>query len=249
MTAQIQSPFEELLIQDRATTYLEKIVNQQNQLLSNMEKHREDSILISATLPKRGWYLSGNEPCTISNKLAKLIRESKLEEVDNVLMNLLPEFERNTLKTWLVQEKVPDYCINRLFLFLNHRQNNDHESATYLGVPLIDELALHLYNGKAFTTKRGNFRKRRVAQAKPELAFTTTSGPKISSYCKTFIQAFGSLQEDPNQNALSDEDYWNRHAIIHGLMQRPMGIKDSSKCLMAINFLLFAREDADSQES
>jgi hypothetical protein len=42
---------------------------------------------------------------------------------------------------------------------------------------------------------------------------------------------------------LADENYWNRHAIVHGLMQRAMGLKDSAKCLMALNFLFFARKE------
>jgi hypothetical protein len=53
----------------------------------------------------------------------------------------------------------------------------------------------------------------------------------------------GSLQEDPDQTSLADENYWNRHAIIHGLMQRAMGVKDSAKCLMATSFLFFARKE------
>jgi hypothetical protein len=70
----------------------------------------------------------------------------------------------------------------------------------------------------------------------------------LASYCESFVQAFGSLQEDPDQTSLADENYWNRHAIVHGQMQRPMGVKDSAKCLMAINFLIFAREEDDAAD-
>jgi hypothetical protein len=145
----------------------------------------------------------------------------------------------------LIEESVPEYCICRLLRFLAHHRDKNYEEATYLGVPLIDEIAMHLYGGKSFTTKRGN--RRRGHQSKPELAFKTASGPVLSSYCEDFVQAFGSLQEDPDPKLLTEEDYWNRHAIVHGMMKRAMGWKDSAKCLMAINFLLFARTDTDAE--
>jgi hypothetical protein len=77
----------------------------------------------------------------------------------------------------------------------------------------------------------------------------------LTSYCESFVRTFGSLQEDPDEKSLADENYWNRHAIVHGLMQRAMGVKDSAKCLMAISFLFFARkeeqatDDSDGTES
>ncbi|MGB2987934.1 MAG: hypothetical protein WBE26_18855, partial [Phycisphaerae bacterium] len=97
---------------------------------------------------------------------------------------------------------------------------------------------------KSFTTKRGN--RKRGDQSKPELALKTSRGPDVDDYCGAFVQAFGSLQEDPDQNRLTHEDYWNRHAIVHGMMRRAMGMKDSAKCLMAISFLFFARNETES---
>jgi hypothetical protein len=106
----------------------------------------------------------------------------------------------------------------------------------------MDEIALHLYNGKSFTTKSGS---RRGDQSKPELANKTANGPELGNYCNAFVQTFGSLQDNVDPRRLSDEDYWNRHAIVHGLMRRVMGIKDSAKCLMAIKFLFFARKEEE----
>jgi hypothetical protein len=81
------------------------------------------------------------------------------------------------------------------------------------------------------------------------LAFNTVSGPDLSSYCESFVRTFGSLQENPDQKMLTDENYRNRHAIAHGLMQRAMGIKDSAKRLMAIKFLFIARKEEEKDEA
>jgi hypothetical protein len=243
MAARFSSPFEQFVLLDRAWTYIQNIVDEHNQLLAGVEQHRNAHMLISVVLPKRGWYLSGREPCTLSLQLAHSVREEKWDQVDQQVMEHLPKYKMEALRQWLAQEGVPDYSINRLCLFVKHHQDGNYEEATYLGVPLIDEIAKHLYGGKTFTVKRGN--RRRDDHSKPELAFKTASGPDLVKYCKDFVQAFGSLQEDPDQKALSDKNYWNRHAIVHGLMQRAMGVKDSAKCLMAINFLFFARKEEE----
>jgi hypothetical protein len=212
-----------------------------------MKRHREASMLVSATLPRRGWYLSGCEPCTASLRLADLIQAKDWDGVDHEVMEHLPRFKVDALKQWLGEQSVPAHCINRVCVFLKHYDANNYEEATFIGVPLIDEIAKHLYAGKAFTTKRSN--RRSANQSKPELAFVTTGGPDLSNYCKAFVQTFGSLQEDPNAKLLSDDNYWNRHAIVHGMMERPLGVKDAAKCLMAINFLISARKQADESNS
>ncbi len=250
MAARFSSPFDRIVLQDRTRTYIENMVDRDNQLIAGMERHHNAHMLISMALPKRGWYLSGQEPCTLSLRLARSVREGDWDQVDQEMMQHLPHFKMDVLRQWLAQEGVPEYCIDRLSRFVKHHQDGNYEEAVYIGVPLIDEIAKHLYRGKTFTTKRGN--RRGGDQSKPELAFKTARGPDLASYCEAFVQAFGSLQEDPDQKALADENYWNRHAIVHGLMPRAMDVKDSAKCLMAINFLFFARkeeeEDADARE-
>ncbi len=250
MAARFSSPFDRIVLQDRTRTFIQNMVDERDRLLAGMQRHHKAHMLVSAALPKRGWYLSGREPCTLSLRLAQSVREDDWDQVDQEMMKHLPHFKMDKLRQWLAQERVPEYCIDRLSRFVKHHQDSNYEEATYIGVPLIDEIAKHLYSDKAFTTKRGN--RRRGDQSKPELAVKTVGGPDLASYCEDFVQAFGSLQEDPNQKRLADENYWNRHAIVHGLMQRAMGMKDSAKCLMAINFLFFARKeeegDADANE-
>lgn len=65
-------------------------------------------------------------------------------------------------------------------------------------------------------------------------------------HADTATDAFTPRDLKDVRQALADEDYWNRHAIVHGLMQRAMGVKDSAKCLMAINFLFFARKNEET---
>ncbi len=246
MTVRFSSPFEKLVLQDRLWTYFPKVGEFRARVVAWLERSQKDHMLISAELPKRGWYLSGREPCTLTDRLAKAVRKEEWDTVDQEMMEHLPQFEMNPLRAWLVQEGVPDYCIARLYRFLKHHTEGNYEEATYLGVPLLDEIAKHLYGGKTFTTKRTS--QKRSNQSKPELAFKTSSGPDLESYCESFVQTFGSLQEDPDDKSLADENYWNRHAIVHGLMRRAMGVKDSAKCLMAMKFLFFARKEDETTD-
>ena len=243
-TTQMCSAFQKIVLDDRLATFIQRVTQDHADLDAGMRRHREAHILVSARLPKRGWYLNGQEPCTLSLSLAEAVRAEDWELVDQEVMRHLPEFKLNELRSWMAQEKIPDHCINRLCLFLAHHQEGRYEESTFLGVPLIDEIALHFYKGKSFTTKRGN--RRKSDQSKPELAIKTSDGPELGHYCSAFVQAFGSLQEQTDRTRLDDEDYWNRHAIAHGMMQRAMGVKDSAKCLMAIGFLFFARKETEN---
>jgi len=271
LSVRVPSRFERLVLQDRADTYLlrqiaedqarvkrviaedqarvKRVIAEDQAWIKRViaedqawfNRNQKDSMLISSVLPKRGWYLSGREPCTLTNRLANAINQGQWDKVDQQMMEHLPKFEIEPLRAWLGQEHVSEHCITRLCRFLKHHGEGNYEESTYLGVPLLDEIAKHLYGGKTFTTKRAN--RRGSDQSKPELALKTASGPDLERYCESFVQTFGSLQENPDMASLADENYWNRHAIVHGMMERAMGVKDSAKCFMAINFLIFARKE------
>lgn len=241
MTKRISSSFDRLVLHDRTRTFLRQSDEPHALMVKSLEQGEKEHMLISGALPKRGWYLSGQEPLVLTRNLATAVRKRQWDNVDQEMMAHLPQFDLQLLAEWMNQEGVPDWCINRLHLFLKHHDAGNYEESTFLGVPLLDEVAKFLYGGKTFTSKRSA--RRRDVRSKPELAYKTSNGPELESYCESFVQAFGSLQEDPKHASLADENYWNRHAIVHGLMQRAMGIKDSSKCLMAIGFLCFARKD------
>jgi hypothetical protein len=132
-------------------------------------------------------------------------------------------------------------------LFLQNHEAGNYEVATFLGVPLIDEICQHFYRGKVFATKRG--RRKGKGQLKPEIAIKTPGGPDVDPFHERFLNQFGSLQLDVDVARLGDEDYWNRHAILHGMMQRSMGRKDSAKCLMTIGFLFYALAEEASGAS
>ncbi len=245
--AKLSSTFDQLVLNDRLTTFLQDVNKLSSQTRALNERHREAHLLVSAALPKRGWYLSGQEPCTLSLRLANSVRTENWEQVDQEVLEHLPEFKMEELSEWLAQHGFPEYCVNRLCIFLVHHREGCYEEATYVGVPLIDEIAVRLYAGKSFTTKSGN--RKRGDQSKPELAHKTSGGPDLTEYCSAFVQLFGSLQKDIDQKRLTDVNYWNRHAIVHGMMRRAMGMKDSAKCLMAINFLFSARKDTASSST
>ena len=193
--------------------------------------------------PSAGWYLSGQEDADLIFGLSDLIRANEWEQADDTILAHLPKFKANELKEWMRTHAIPEYCVKRLSLFLAKHEGQEYETATYLGIPLMDEISRYLHDGKSLTSKRASNRRSRD-QSKPELGFTTASGRTLERFHKEFVEAFGSLQEEPQMTRLSDENYWNRHAIVHGMMKRSMGEKDSAKCLMAIAFLIFAFNDA-----
>jgi hypothetical protein len=76
----------------------------------------EDAIylLSAAALPQRGWYLSGEEPCSLSATLAKAILDDDLDLVDSIMMEHLPDVDEDEIRSWLREEKMPEYTISRL---------------------------------------------------------------------------------------------------------------------------------------
>lgn len=231
---------------DRIWIDQQRFFNQVESIDCALRQHREDRLLLNVELPKRGWYLTGGERCTLSDELAALIRASQMDEVDRLMIEHLPQFKEDKLDSWCRQEGIPAYCCNRIRLFLSHHEAEHFEAATYLGVPLLDEVAKYLYQGKMFTTKRSS--RRSATQMKPEIAMKTAGSPELSEYCAAYLQEFGSLQLDVDHARLEDPNYWNRHAIVHGLMRRSMNDKDSAKCVMALGFLVSARKEPDTEE-
>ena len=178
------------------------------------------------------------EPCTLTLRLATAIGARDYDAVDREMLSHLPEFNTDALAEWLRQEGVPDCCVLRVLRFLKRHREGNYEEATFLGVPLLDEVAKYFYEKKDFTTKRG--------MPRPGIAVKTVNGPDLKEYCEAFVKSFGSLQEQSDPKRFADEDYWNRHPVVHGLMQRPMGLKDSAKCLMALDFLFSARKQEEA---
>lgn len=62
----MSSPFDQSVLHDRLTTYLQHVEESHSKLHAGLQRHHEAHLLVSAALPKRGWYLSGQEPCTLS---------------------------------------------------------------------------------------------------------------------------------------------------------------------------------------
>jgi len=239
--------FRKAIVFDRLDVVAEQISKWKARADSIAVVIEETSLLLPAALPKRGWYLSGNEDMSLWITLADAIRREDWETVDKEIMSQLPEFDLARLAPWLDDAGVADHTKYRLLCFMSHHKDGNFEEATYMGVPLIDELAMFFYDGKSLTTKRGN--RRRPDHLKPELGYKTPTGPTLNEDAGLFVQTFGSLQEDPDPARLSDEDYWNRHAIVHGMMRRRMGAMDSAKCLMAISFLLFGGNDTERENA
>lgn len=194
---------------------------------ASSEQWRQATAVVCSRLPLRGWYLSGQEPAPLIVRLARHIEANAWADVDRLMLNLIPVFKSDSIAQWLGSKGVAAYSVGRLRRFIDHHQAGNYEEATYLGVPLLDEICLQLY-GTEFTRKA----------PKETLITSASAKATLSSLGRQFANDFGSLQDTIVPARLHDEDYWCRHAILHGKMRRPMGIKDSAKCCMAMAFLI-----------
>jgi len=202
------------------------------------ERWAEAIAIVQTELPKRGWYLTGQDPCSFTPKLARIIREKNWEELDRLLVRHATQLkiDIDAFATWLQQHGVLECCVNRVRIFLEARTNGQHDTATLVGLPTIDEVTRALFGGKDFTSQRG--------RTKPQLACATTDGEsQLTHYSKGFVEAFGVIQMHFDPKRAEDEDYFNRNAILHGLMRRSYGPKDSAKTFMGLMFVTFAFDD------
>lgn len=195
--------------------------------------------IVSSELPKRGWYLTGEEPITLVGELADRIRNENWSGVDELLLEYVSQLklDRNRLRDWLAQEDVPAYAIERISLVLAECEAQDHAAATIVGMATVDELCRHLYDGRDFTSKRSG------RNLKPQIALATPSSKRrIGLFAKQFVQSFGMIHEDVDPRRLNDQDYFNRSAVVHGCMRRSYGPLDSAKVQMLFMFLIFGAE-------
>jgi hypothetical protein len=218
-----------------------KIVEEQKRMAESAKHWANALAIVQIELPKRGWYLTGRESGRLTPRLAKLIETEDWHKIDAILVEQASalSLKADTFLEWLTQQSVPNCCIERMRIFLAAREDGQHEIATLVGVPLIDELSRALYDGKDFTTKRHK------RQPKPQMACVSGNGAsKLNSYCEGFVESFGLIHQDVDATRIEDEDYFNRSAILHGMMRRPYGPKDTAKVFMVLMFLVFAVDDS-----
>jgi hypothetical protein len=225
----------------RHSRVFDSIAEGMRNVVESAERWEAALTIVQAELPKRGWYITGHEPAILTGRLGVLILEEKWHELDDCLMEQASKLplKVDVLFEWLAEKNVLQCCIERVRIFLDARSKGDHEIATLVGVPLIDELSRALYGGRDFTTKRKR-------QPKPGMACSTSSdAARCSDFCKGFVSSFGLIHEDVDPSKLENPDYFNRSAIVHGMMRRGYGPKDSAKAFMAIMFIVFAMDDPD----
>ena len=222
--------------------FLDKVAAQHRQLKLESEVWAKAMSIVERLLPDRGWYLTGREPAAWIVSLARHANANDWAAVDNAILS---HVDKGPVKTdrfcdWLLLKGVPEFCVTRVRRFFVNHDAGNYEESTFLGLPLIDEIARALYGGKDFTTKRNK-------QPKPQIACKTQNSPQLSCFCERFVQTFGSIQEEVEMSRLSDDDYFSRSAILHGQMRRSLGKKDSAKTLMAILFLVYALRDEEEE--
>jgi hypothetical protein len=217
--------------------------------LRESEKRHADSArrwsvaldLVYTGLPKRGWYLTGEESLRVTLRLAEHLQAGDWDAADRLLVEQAAglRVDIDKFAKWLEEQSVPPWTVKRVRRFCDHFKNNNHDEATAIGVPLIDELCRLLYDGRDFTSKgKGKHKKKRPAIAEPK----PDGSESVKHYAKGFLQEFGLFQDNWDATRFGDEDYFNRHAILHGVMQRDYGQKDSAKAFMAILFICTSLE-------
>ena len=173
-------------------------------------------MIVCVELPKRGWYLTGEEPITLIEELAHWVEARDWAAIDEILVKRVARLrlDNDEFQEWLSGQGVPDYCIERVRLVLEYRESENHTVTTIVGMTVIDELCRCLYDGRDFTTKRNK-------QPRPQLACRTGEDARVlSHFAKGFVETFGLVHEDTDRRRLGDEDYFNRAAILHGQMRR-----------------------------
>lgn len=190
--------------------------------------------LVCCELPKRGWYLSRMEPITFIGELAGKLEAKDWVAVDRLLLDHTAhlEVDEAVLGSYLGQEGVPTYTIERACLVLERCKSQDHTVATVLGLTVVDELSRYLYDDRDFTTKRSK-------QPRPQIGVRTPASQRsLAPFAKDFVASFGIVHEDIEPKSLGDENYFNRAAILHGKMRRSFGPKDSAKIRLLLMFLI-----------
>jgi hypothetical protein len=223
---------------------LQEIADRHQDLIESSKRWTDALTIAQTELPKRGWYLTGKEAGTLTERLASLARDGKWADIDQILVRQASALTVNTdaFSDWLKKNSVPDCCVKRVEIFLKARDQGDHEVATLVGVPLIDELCRSLYGGRDFTSKRSK-------QPKPQMACSSGNATaRLNHYCEGFVDSFGLIHHDVDTSRVEDEDYFNRSAILHGMMRRSYSSKDSAKTFMTLMFVVFALEEGTGCE-
>ncbi len=231
---------------DRTLAQFQRSIEESFDALTEASRQTASALaIVSTELPKRGWYLSGKEPFTLIGELARHIESGNEEAIDTVLLEHAASVRLNLelFQQWLEGQGVPDYCISRIRLVLESRDEKNHEVATIVGVTVIDELCRHLYDDRDFTTKKGP----KGRQQRPPLGWRGAQiSAEPSSFAKEFIKNIGSIQDQTDHTRVNSEDYFNRHAILHGQMCRAYGPKDTEKVFMVLMFLVFGLDDEEA---
>ena len=230
------------LVQQHFQRDYERLCESEKKTADSARNWSEALALVQTELPKRGWYLTGKEPAGASLVLAKHLQAGDWEAVDEFMVKqaLRLRVDIDELAKWLAKHSVPDCCIKRVRLFIDYFKSKNHEAATLIGVPLIDELCRSLYEGRDFTSKTAH-KPKRTKIHRPAIAEPKSDGTEsVKRYAKGFLQQFGLFQDNWDETQFADDNYFNRHAILHGMMQRSYGTKDSAKAMMAIIFITAA---------
>lgn len=201
-------------------------------------------MILCVELPRRGWYLTGEEPITLIEELVHWVEARDWAAIDEILVKQVARLhlDGDDFQEWLSEQGVPDYCIERVRLVLEYRESENHTVTTIVGMTVIDEICRCLYDGRDFTTKRNK-------QRRPQLACRTTEDARaLSHFAKSFVETSGLIHEDTDRRRLGDEDYFNRAAILHGQIRRGYGPKDLAKVFMLLMFLVFGLECNEGHE-
>ncbi|MBZ0111844.1 MAG: hypothetical protein K8J08_05250 [Thermoanaerobaculia bacterium] len=197
--------------------------------------------MVAEELPKRGWYLSGHDPVSLYHELADYLDSGDLAGVDRRMVDYASTLQKDiepAIKS-LTSRGVAHYTADRLRLFWRLLHGAEHTAATLVGLPLVDELVRAVYGNRADFSSKGRDRQKRE---KPLLGIKDPRRlQQPDCVGQLFLNQVGSVQAQVDPAKFEDEDYFSRHAMLHGQMRRAYGIKDSAKtALIIVSVLQFA---------
>jgi len=192
----------------------------------NLKKTPEALMLLS----KYGWYLNFESELYLPNQLGNLLKENKVEEVDQFLMEYYTENLDRILEN--LSTKYPDRKEIFAQIFSAHK-----EKKYFLSIPSIltqiDGICFDTTTKKYFVTEK----KDKKLKYLPEVAteFVNLSGSISEAFSMPIL----------NQTAINSHESkigdfpvkLNRHLIMHGVDKEFGTEKNSLKCLSLLVYL------------
>lgn len=223
-----------------------EIIDYQNKIVGNsfipkfVENFQDIGKRISENLKKTpkalmllseyGWYLNFESKLYLANQLGNLLKENKVDEVDQFLMEYYTENLDRILENF--STKYPDRKEIFAQIFAAHKENKYFLSITSI-LTQIDGICFDTTTKKYFVTEKRDKKFKYLPEVATE--FVNLSGSISEAFSMPIL----------NQTAINSHESkigdfpvkLNRHLIMHGVDKEYGTEKNSLKCLSLLVYL------------